>query len=83
MKPPETSIIVPVVSLQINLTVTVRMKPRIPANRPWNSTWKALAVWPFVIAAKPRPHPDATAPIMSEADLFSANDSSISFLEID
>ena len=69
-KPPEPNTIVPVVNRQINLTVTVRMKPKIPANRPRNGKWKALAVWPSAIAAKAKPRPSAMAPIASESSSF-------------
>jgi hypothetical protein len=70
MKPPEPSIIVPVVNRQINPTAMVLMKPKIPANRPWNGKWKTLAVWPSAIAAKARPRPSAMAPIKNDADSF-------------
>jgi hypothetical protein len=66
MKPQETSIFVPVVSRQINPTAMVRMKPKIPANYPWNSKWKAPAEWLSAIAVKPKPRRGAMAPITSE-----------------
>ena len=66
MKPPETSIIVPVVNRQINPTAMVLMKPKIPANLLWSLMWKARAVWLSAIAVKPRRLRGATAPITSE-----------------